>query len=655
MRPHNLFKIDLKVYISGVRMPVISVSITTAQRSVPRATIALPPDSRLYGIGRRDKVPVQIFITDTFTGNGDDILGRPPTETYKEDILVFEGEIGSFAYHSTAIGKEFIINAHGVMVFLDDISIKTLNTKDEHAGTIVKGEDFASLQATGTLTSALPGQLFTHGLFGNKKDPGVSGSSIIKYPFEFLENTIKYITGEAPKAPETAVGNFYKEYTNDRLNLGARIAPIPCFDDGEDFGEKYSDAGFPILHALQTQAKYQMLDQMSQDAASSGTLNSFMNIVVDLMEYELAHMNSPSPVGTEGTQDFRVPFMYLKPILYEALPPKCNVVYRAHCSSLSTQETVYQVPTRIRTEDIYGSVASMSQGADAVLGRYQYCDYWPRDMPNTDSLPDNKEKINRTLLASETNTGPHLYTTQGPRWMSFTGQTVPKEEINAYSDTVRKHLLLLKIYESRQLNVTMPYNPFLTVGYPAVVYDSEDTGFTFIGHLMTVEHSLSETSATTSAVLTFVRLIDDELNEWDETDDLAATNSVLHNTLKDISDLVTKQYEPMCKIYQQLLGCDAVESFQDIKDGILANSAAHEDPSEAYRENYRRIVTLSEYASIISIHKDPMKDTLLDKEGSTYFGNRKQLIQGQELVDTLSDIATTIAENGTYSASFSVD
>lgn len=642
MKPNNLFHIDLKVYIAGVRMPVQSVTITTGFNLIPRATISLPPDSRLYGIGRRDRVPVHVFITDTFSGVNDVQLGIRSSDTYGKDILIYEGEISAFSYHSTAIGKEFVINAQGLLTFMEDINLQTLNSTNEVATTCTKGEDLVGMRTMGTLTSQLPASLFTRGLFNPKEN------NTIQYPYEFLENSVKYITGAVSNAETTTVGNFYREYTSKKLNLINRIAPMPGFDDDRFFGDKFKSSGFPILKALQDSAVINTLTGLAEDAKTAGSLIDFINVVVNHMEYETAFPNSPTVSGT------KVPFMYLKPLMYEALPPLCNIIYRSMCSSLSTSETVYKVPTRIRTADLYGATANVSHGANSQIAKYEIYDFWPKGVEDKAMGNDNKNKVTETLLPSESTTGPYMYETQGPRWMSYFSRGVEGAAAREFNDTIRKHMLLLKIYESRNMSITMPYNPFLVTGYPAVVYDAEDTGFTFIGHLMNVEHTITEHSATTVANLAFVRLVDDELNDVGNNDDLAATNTQLHNTVKEISDLVTKKHAPMHEIYQEVLGCGAVKSFQDLKDGDIYKSDAHENPAEAYMQTYRRIVTFEEYAKLAKIH-NPYGNQLKDTDGGTLLADLKPLISGQDLTETLLEIANHIKENGIYSTSFSID
>ena len=66
MKVSNIFLSDVRVYIAGVLVPATSVSITTAFNNFPQCQITLPPYAELYGLGRKDKIPVFVFIRYTF-------------------------------------------------------------------------------------------------------------------------------------------------------------------------------------------------------------------------------------------------------------------------------------------------------------------------------------------------------------------------------------------------------------------------------------------------------------------------------------------------------------------------------------------------------------------------------------------------------------
>ena len=117
---NKLYELDLYVYIAGVYIPTASVSISNNVGGTPTATISVPPDPTFLGIGREDRIPVQIFIKDTFSGITSYRKSMIPilfnslgtTKKYENyiqknnihnnKILLFSGTITSYSYLTTS-------------------------------------------------------------------------------------------------------------------------------------------------------------------------------------------------------------------------------------------------------------------------------------------------------------------------------------------------------------------------------------------------------------------------------------------------------------------------------------------------------------------------------------------------------------------------
>ena len=65
---HTILDVNVLTYVAGVLVPTSEVGVTTAFNAVPTATISLPPYPQLFGIGRKDRIPVHIFFKDTVIG-----------------------------------------------------------------------------------------------------------------------------------------------------------------------------------------------------------------------------------------------------------------------------------------------------------------------------------------------------------------------------------------------------------------------------------------------------------------------------------------------------------------------------------------------------------------------------------------------------------
>ncbi len=279
---------------------------------------------------------------------------------------------------------------------------------------------------------------------------------------------------------------------------------------------------------------------------------------------------------------------FIKPMLYEALPPRCNVMYRTHVEQLSTNEQIHQVPTRVRTKDLDGTLKTVTQGDGSVVTEYGIIDYYPTT--HTTSAPSNSpgDPFTAELLDTEEFTGPYVHDTQAPTWLSYLSlkdlAETGADAVKKYKDQILKHMLLLRRYQGRRLSVALAINPYITPGYPGVVYDSEEADFAFIGQVLAVTHTFQKENVTTSVEMGFVRQLSDEA-EGSET--------MLENSLSDISTKVTKDAEKMTDIYEVLLGCTAA-SISELEEAAV-DSTIQDNPKRAFTYNARRLTTFREY------------------------------------------------------------
>lgn len=193
-------------------------------------------------------------------------------------------------------------------------------------------------------------------------------------------------------------------------------------------------------------------------------------------------------------------------------------------------------------------------------------------------------------------------------------------------------MYLLKRYAERTMSVTMAYNPYVTAGFPIVIYDplteTGDPGFMFIGQATSVNHSITKGGASTNVEITFIRMLDntEELRE------------PLNNSFALISDEITHQEAPMDTIYQTLLGCGVVDK---VKAANMTIDDFQDDPLEAYKFNRRQITTIEQYADFIGgVVTDDLSAILL----SPYLINRNDT----NLIPTLEKLRGQAEANTIY-------
>lgn len=614
MDAKNILDLNFLTYIAGVLVPTTSISITSSFNAVPTATVTMPPYPQLYGIGRKDRVPVHIFIKDFVIG---------------EYVLLFEGEIDSFSYSNSNSGRDIVINAKSVLNFLQDVKLRLLHTL----------EDVIVYDHLGNQDTALnvfmpkehfPSCLFSYGL------SGFNEQSKIKYPVDYLQNMLDYVikgggsNSSNGKLNDSALAKFYSEHAK-KLRLGKRYTHVPIFDNDES-SEVWADSGggvkmFPLVAGMQTVAALQTMDQIvTSGMQQEDSIIGMINFLVNQMEYECAFFSSPT-VSLSGDQ---VVSMVLKPVFFDAIPPACNVIYQSHTVNLASIERVYEVPTRVLARDVNGVFSKMAKDASSVFREIGIQNYYPTKLSPAETYNEpkikwlNTELLNEdesdTLLSTEKQTGPWIYETSPPSWMSYLGPAAVGKSLGVFRDKMLKRLLMHKQYEFRSLQVNTGFNYYITPGFPGIVYDSDDSDFAFCGHIYTVSHNISKESVTTTVDMGFVRLLSD------------AMNNPIPNPIAGV-DTVSKDEIKMSAITQNLIGCDSYgfETLQNLKD-----SEQQKNPFSAYCSQFRRIITLDDYCKFMgfryeksTVGGDSIVPTqLLDDSDSSYFNTRRRLLPG---------------------------
>ena len=100
------------VYINGVRVPALSVSVDVTTNSPASANIQIPADPILFGLGEEDLCQVAIFYLD---------------QSYRENptyCLLFEGRLVSLMYQNEPSGESMSISVESNMAILSDLSLK---------------------------------------------------------------------------------------------------------------------------------------------------------------------------------------------------------------------------------------------------------------------------------------------------------------------------------------------------------------------------------------------------------------------------------------------------------------------------------------------------------------------------------------------------
>ena len=558
----NIFLTDIRLFVAGIRMPISSLEISSVYGQLPTAEFTMPSDTRLLPLGRMDRVPVHIFVRET--------MAESP-----RFVLMFEGYITSRHYVNSAIQRSMSFSAVSCFDILNDTKFRFLRQIEEIFMSSAAGMADKEVQITVPALN-FPQCLFQPNL-GMDKD---SGDYMVGCPTEYLENVYGFVhdSGEYGSSAynSSVMASYYANFARN-LRLMRRYEPLPYFDDVEgksvkDIHSSTSNAStaFPILYGQSTQQAIARLMNQTERAPDVMSPMDMLTYVLDSMEYEYLCITNPAYHTQEGDEKHagsRLVSSCLKPLLQDSMPPQCNVMFRSQVTRIQSQEDFARVPTRVQVFDPYGPLAKLTSGvAQSALATYGTIQYYPSEK-YLDFAPNSAEAVylnsfSSELLSSEEHTGPWVHEVNTPPWFAYTqaasqssgGDKTDGEvallECQAKERFCRRQLLNSK-YLGCQLTVESMFDPYITPGFPGVVFDSEDTGFAFAGHVISVSHYFDESSVFTTVHMNFVRHLDE------------ACDVTIPNPLNSVQD-ITHNRENITDIYQVLLG--SPEAFTEIKD-----------------------------------------------------------------------------------------
>lgn len=626
----NIMLGRVRLYVAGVLLPVISITVSSAVGSAPTASFTTVTDPKLFDMGRMDRVPVQIFVKETMAGKGD-------------YILLFEGFITSRTYINSALQQIMSYEAVAYMDVLSDAKLKFLTSVDDVFMASAAGapDKQRNISALGNL--AYPSCLYRKGL-------GLNGSTdLIDYPVQFLENIYGFISNSGPSSlpaqqgtsSETAVVPSANHLNNSALavwhhkwaseiRLMSRYVPLPYFDyivterdavTGKETQVTMSNdptkaSCFPILIGLEKSEALSMLVQGGMSASTEASAMELLTNMADDLEYEYMYLASPAYHNTGNRLTDKMVSSVVKPIFNDTMPPQCNVIFRSQVTRVTSTEVFKGVPTRIQMHDVYSPLAKMcNENNDSSAVKFGLINYYPSSkyihFDTLNSEPAYFRELSSEMLKSEQHTGPWVHEVNFPKWFGYlndnygSNDNAPKEynmERTLKERFFRRQLLMSK-YMDRALQVDMTFNPYVTVGFPGVVFDGENIPFNFAGHVDSVVHTITADGMSTSMQMHFVRSLDE-----------AAVVEIPSPVLEVMA--VTHNQPRLSKIYQTILGdgdpsiigaeFDDVQgakavTFNELNQLYTAKSEDGVSPqnniAKAYQYQRRNIITFDQYCT----------------------------------------------------------
>lgn len=645
-RLESVYLAEARVYIAGVLMPTTRVTITTTFNRMPEAEIALPAYSDLLYLGEYDRVPVHIFVRETQV-------------ECPEFILMFEGFISSTTYVNSALQRSVVVNAVSCLEILNDVHSKMLSQLNDYMEPAYNGAEDVSMFISAP-NLVFPNYLLRYGLVHHDQ---YEDNEPIRFPSDFLENVYAFLqlshppkgTGEWEEDPKlgpiqaSALTEYFGKHARD-LNLLARFERLPYFDKEGSDGKFAWNAGdivfdgderatiFPMLYGMQI--GYAMGSLASgiinyNNGGGPRTLMDVLAFLVEEMEYEYSVITNPAfhapeDNGAENVAEKenqeekerqpglsepadkrgRLVSSCLKPLLMDALPPGCNIMYRSMVDNVTAQLTHRGTPTRIRVYNAHSPLALLGAKSNDPLKQVGLIDYYPSKQYeefDPGEAPKYLRFLTSELLEVEKFCGPTIREVGTPRWLHYmysekaigkNGDPLmlangePVDPLKVLKERFLRRQLLLSKYATRRVQISETFDPYVTPGFPGVVYDNESAGFAFAGHVMTVAHTITPTDVSTQVIMDYGR----PLSEAAEIE-IPNALSFMHN--------ITHKSEPLGEIYQAILGTSGVHlagtlamPFSDLvkkATGAESPKDPNNNPKEAYMAKRRNVCTFDRY------------------------------------------------------------
>lgn len=590
-------RVHLRLFLDGVEIPVSAANVSFAEGNGSQATISIIPIDELQEI--KPRALVTLFYLNS-SSNEWKVQENPAGSEQKASIdeykLLFMGEMVGITYLKRPNGRSATLTCVDFLNYLD--AIKMYGANYTSSGGIEQIENAfqgarlgksKSTTATGkdlktNIVSWISG-LKTMGSDGKQKENITIG----------LHRLIKEIFFS---------GNYFFAKAFNRLRLDDQFVGLPkdttsinLFD--LKYFKKFYDATLArqgsmvsarqIVSLLQAPIMYNMVtipcpyldkDGSARVYSAEGTpLNSK---ITSRSEYPEATLNQ----------------FVLKPDSWFFAPPACNIIFPHMYSDFQVSRNYTQETTRfiLRTDDLVQGTAYTEKSWNYFAGQFfdsvKYIKpkrlkdrlYAPdleefNDLMETGSSKGHMSNLNDILMEHERYTGP--VSTFG--YAGALGQYVSKKSRRAYLGFFTDYMFWKYRFQGRSANVTMAFNPNIVPGFPAVVFDRPLTAIEkqesklrkhFIGHVVSVSHSISTQGATTQVQMIAVRPYDESIDfdaikkSGDDDDKKSEGKSIEEIAMGFDAEeaYFDDRYSPSkigTEYYKKILGCDSIVDTYD--------------------------------------------------------------------------------------------
>ena len=597
-------RIHLRLFVDGVEIPVSGATVAFTEGQGAQASVTIIPIDELQDI--KPRALVTLFYLDS-SANDVRVQGPPNSvgvlsagETRDAGVnevasideykLLFMGEMTGISYMKRPSGRSAILSCVDFLNYLD--AIKMYGANYSHGG-IEQIEN-----------------AFQGARIGKSKSTTATGKDLKTNIVSWISD-LKTRDSEGKLKENITIGihrvlkeiffsgNYFYAKAFNRLRLNDQFVGLP--DDTTSINlfdlkyfKKFYDATLArqgsmvsarqIISLLQSPIMYNMttipcpyLDESGEARVYDPDGTPLDSKITERQEYPGATLNQ----------------FVLKPDSWFFAPPSCNVIFPHMYSDFQISRDYTQETTRfiLRTDDLIQGTAYTERTWNYFAGRFFSSVKYIKAKRLKDRIyaPDIEEfndlmergsgkgylsNLNDVLMTHEKFTGP--VSTFG--YVGALGQYVSKKARREYLGFFTDYMFWKYRFQNRGGNVTMAFNPNLVPGFPAVVLDRPLTPLEkaegkhrkhFIGHVVSVTHSITTQGVVTQAQLVAMRPYDesidfDALSRAGDDDERKSEGQSIEQIAMGFDAeeaYFDSRYAPEnigAEYYSKILGCDSI-------------------------------------------------------------------------------------------------
>lgn len=551
-----------ELYMEGVRVPFNSISLTEAAGQFPQASIYMPASVKFNTL--LPKTIIQLFGPDPLTN---------------KSVLLFEGELVSYAYSKGENGKTLSISARSMLNGWAEARIKPLDSVTAAKYAYQSG----SLDETNMFVNAL--SMAADSFIGenlvepppttDKAQKNVKVEGATASDGGFFDEILQLFQDSRVKKGD------YQVIFNELLNLFLKKDPFYSINN---FAYKFNQTLYCLPNAIANDKivtnfifeKLATLQNMfKQGLKEKNDLLLFQALqqILEAIQYQPLFFSTPTASTSFGLEaSYKAPLRALAlPDLKHAPPIVNNIFFWDGVSGFSLSKNPLAEPTR--TLGTYGKPIV------SELDSYKSLSVWdvvPKQLLSEKEMAENFAPF--TLEESYRGINP-----QHQSFSFFLSKALAEEyktaepssdEIQPYNDALRHWTLKAHYdakYATRSFSMSVDWNPYRVVGFPAVYID--DDSLLVTGVLNSVSTTISANGQISSQVaFSNVRVLGlDDVN-LTTPNTIKEAHAVMLDSVEGYPDILTALYDEALYSFKNV-GKEVYPLVTDgdfLKDSVLA-------------------------------------------------------------------------------------